>query len=72
MQVCYAIALGFLFVTIFNKSKSLMPCIITHIVVNSLSVLGADSTEVSMYLIPIIIIIISVSYTIFINRTIKE
>ena len=30
MQICYAIAIGFLFVTIFNKSKSLIPCIITQ------------------------------------------
>ena len=72
MQICYAIAIGFLFVTIFNKSKSLIPCIITHIAINSLSVLGADSTGISTYLIPAVLIIISVSYTVFINKTIKE
>ncbi len=72
IQICYAIAIGFLFVTIFNKSKSLIPCIITHIAINSLSVLGVDSTGMSIYLIPIMLIINSVSYTIFINKTIKE
>ena len=72
VQVCYAVAIGFLFVTIFNKSKSLIPCIITHIAVNSLSVLGVNSTGISTYLIPIILIIISISYTVFINKTIKE
>lgn len=72
MQVCYAIALGFLFVTIFNKSKSLIPCIITHMAINSLSVLGKDSTGILTYLIPIILIIISSSYAIFINKTIKK
>lgn len=72
MQICYAITIGFLFVTIFNKSKSLIPCIITHIAVNSLSVLGVDSTGISTYLIPIMLIIISISYTAFINKTIKE
>ena len=72
MQICYAIAIGFLFVTIFNKSKSLIPCIITHIAVNSLSVLGADSTGISTYLIPVVLIIISASYAVFINKTIKE
>ena len=72
MQICYATAIGFLFVTIFNKSKSLIPCIITHIAVNSLSVLGVDSTGISTYLIPAILIIISVSYTAFINKTINE
>ena len=37
LQVCYAIAIGFLFTIIFYKGKSLWPCIITHSVVNSLS-----------------------------------
>ena len=72
VQICYALAIGFLFVTIFNKSKSLIPCIITHIAVNSLSVLGVDSTGISTYLIPVILIIISISYATFINKTIKE
>lgn len=72
IQICYATALGFLFVTIFNKSKSLIPCIITHIAINSLSIIGKDSTGILTYLIPIILIIISISYTIFINKNIKE
>lgn len=55
IQICYAVAIGFLFVTIFNKSKSLIPCIVTHIAVNSLSVLGADSVGISTYLIPAIL-----------------
>lgn len=71
MQICYAIAIGFLFVTIFNKSNSLIPCIITHIAVNSLSVFGVDSIGISTYIIPILLIIISVSYTVFINKNIK-
>ena len=72
LQICYAIAIGYLFVTIFNKSKSLIPCIITHIAVNSFSVLGVNSAGISTYLIPIMLIIISISYTAFINKTIKE
>lgn len=37
LQVCYAIAIGFVFTIIFYKGKCLWPCIITHSVVNSLS-----------------------------------
>ncbi|MBQ1171665.1 MAG: CPBP family intramembrane metalloprotease [Lachnospiraceae bacterium] len=37
MQICYAVAIGFLFTIIFYKGKSLWPCIITHSVINSLS-----------------------------------
>lgn len=72
MQICYAIALGFLFVTIFNKSKSLLPCIFTHILINSISIFSAENNEISIYLIPAALIVISVSYTIFINKVIKE
>lgn len=38
MQICYAVAIGFVFTIIFYKGKSLWPCIIAHGVVNSLSV----------------------------------
>lgn len=42
MQICYAVAIGFLFTIIFYKGKSLWPCIITHSVVNSLSVFANE------------------------------
>lgn len=70
MQIGYAIAIGYLFVTIFNKSKSLIPCIITHIIINSLSIFNIES-ETLLYVSPIFLIIISVSYSIYINKTIK-
>ena len=38
LQVIYAMAAGFLFVMIFYKTKSLIPCILTHGVFNALSV----------------------------------
>lgn len=37
LQVSYAIAIGFAFVMIFYKSKSLIACIVTHGVFNALS-----------------------------------
>ena len=47
-QVCYAAAIGFLFTIIFYKGKSLWPCIITHSVVNSLSVF-ANEDKISVF-----------------------
>ncbi len=41
-QVFYAAAIGFLFVIIFHRGKSLIPCIVTHSAVNSLSVFAGD------------------------------
>ncbi len=48
LQVCYAVAIGFLFTIIFYKGKSLWPCIITHGVINSLSVF-ASGNEITIY-----------------------
>lgn len=71
MQICYAVSIGFLFVIIFYKSKSLIPCIITHSLVNSLSIFNIENT-ISLYVVPIFLIIVSIIYTIYINRIIKE
>lgn len=43
LQMCYAIALGILFAVIFYKSKSIIPCIISHSVINSLSGFAVDA-----------------------------
>ena len=71
IQICYAIALGYLFVIIFYKSKSLIPCIITHALINSLSVFNVENT-LSLYVVPAFLVIVSVAYAIYINKTIKE
>ena len=70
IQICYATAGGYLFVIIFQKGKSLWPCIIAHAGINSLSIFSVQ-TSLSIYIIPIFLIIISVSYAIYINKVIK-
>lgn len=71
IQVCYATSIGFLFVMIFYKSQSLIPCIITHCIVNSLSIFNIEST-ISIYIAPIVLTVVPILYTIYINKTIKE
>lgn len=71
IQICYAISLGYLFVIIFYKSKSLIPCIITHATINSLAIFNIENTT-SLYLSSLVLIIISLVYAIYINKTIKE
>lgn len=71
MQISYAISIGYLFVIIFYKSKSLIPCIITHCLVNSLSIFSVENT-VSLYVSSMFLIIISLVYAIYINKSIKE
>ena len=70
-QVVYAISIGFLFVIIFYKSKSLIPCIITHSLVNALSVFNIDNT-LSMYIAPIFLTIVPIVYAIYIKNNVKE
>ena len=71
MQICYSISAGYLFVIIFYKSKSLIPCIITHSLINSLSIFNIENF-VSQYVSPIFLIIVPLIYVFYINKTIKE
>ena len=70
MQICYAISIGYLFVIIFYKSKSLIPCIITHSLVNSLSIFNVENS-ISLYVSSAFLIIVPIIYAIYINKTIK-
>ena len=71
MQICYAVAIGYLFVIIFYKSKSLVPCIITHSLINALSIFNNENST-SLYVISLFLIIISLTYAIYINKNVKE
>lgn len=71
LQVCYATAVGYLFVIIFHKSKSLIPCIIAHSVNNALSVFNAENT-VSMYIAPVFLTVVPLVYAVYINRGVKD
>lgn len=71
LQICYAMSVGYLFVIIFRKSKSIVPCIIAHSVNNALSIFNAENT-VSLYIAPVFLIIVPLIYAVYINKTAKE
>ena len=71
IQICYATSIGYLFVIIFHKSKSLVPCIITHCLVNSLSIFNVENT-LSLYIAPVFLTIIPLVYAIYINKKVRE
>ena len=71
MQICYATSIGYLFVIIFHKSGSLVPCIITHCLVNSLSIFNVENT-LSLYIAPVFLTVIPFAYAIYINKMIRE
>ena len=70
MQVCYAVSIGYLFVVIFHKSKSLLPCIITHLLVNSLSIFNVDNT-LSLYVAPVFLTLVPLVYAYYINKNVE-
>ena len=64
LQVGYATSIGYLFTIIFYKSKSLIPCIVTHSIMNSLSIFNSSSSLVS----GIFLIIVPLIYAFYINK----
>ena len=60
-----------MFAIILVKGNSLWPCIITHSVVNSLSIFCIHNT-VSTYIAPIMFTIVPILYSIYLKKTIKE
>jgi len=70
LQICYAASIGYLFVIIFHKSKSLVPCIITHSLMNSLSIFNVENS-VSLYVSSTFLIIAPLVYALYINKRVK-
>lgn len=70
IQICYAITGGYLFAIILYKSKSIWLCIITHSLINSLSIFNIDNI-LSIYIVPIFLILVSIIYSMYINKFIK-
>ena len=68
LQVCYAIAIGYMLVMVFYKSKSLIPCIIFHEIFNALNIF---STGKSTVISSIILIILCLGYILYINKKVK-
>ncbi len=68
LQMCYAIAIGFLFATIFYKGKSLLPCIIAHCVINSLSVFAVTGSRMFEIIVAVVMCIVSVGYALWLLR----
>ena len=68
-QVVSAIAIGFLFVALFHKTKSLWAPIIAHVVINSLSAFAVDITNTQQIIVSAVISVIAVIYATVILKT---
>lgn len=69
-QIVSAIGFGFLFVALFIKSKSLLPCIISHSFINATSAFSASgSAPTDMYiLLTVIMTIVAFIYAIYVFK----
>ena len=67
IQICYCISTGYLFAIILVKGNSLWPCIITHSLVNALSIFNIEN-NISIYISPIILTIIPILYVIYLKK----
>ena len=74
LQVVYAIAVGFMFVMIYYRTKSLLPCIITHGVFNALSAFANETglTSKEQIVSAILITLISGVYALYIALEMKK
>lgn len=73
-QIVFAIAVGFLLVTIFYRGGSLLPCIIVHSAINTLGTFANDtSLTTKMHLLHLAaLIVITVAYTLILTRTLPK
>ena len=74
LQVVYAIAIGFAFVMIYCKTKSLMPCILTHSIFNGLSAFAnqAAMTPQREIVSGILLAVIGGGYALYLGLAVKE
>lgn len=73
-QICFAIAVGFLLVTIFYRGGSLLPCIITHSAINTLSTFANEvGFTVEKHMIRVLVmIVLTVAYTFILTKTLPK
>ena len=74
LQVIYAAAIGFTFVMIYHKTRSLMPCIITHSVFNGLSAFANEAvmTPQRQIISGILLTVIAGVYAVYLALALKE
>lgn len=68
LQICYAGAVGFLFTIIFYKGKSLLPCIISHGILNSLSIFAVQRSQIFNIITALVLCVVSGGYALWILK----
>ena len=73
-QIIFAVAVGFLFVTIFYRSGSLLPCIITHSAINTINTFANEAgfTVEKQITHVLVLTVLTVAYTLILTKTLPK
>ena len=73
-QIAFAVAVGFLLVTIFYRGGSLLPCILVHAAINTLGTFANDANfTAEMHLLHLAVLIaVTVVYMLILTRTLPQ
>ena len=73
-QIVFAIAVGFLLVTIFYRGGSLLPCIIVHSAINTLGTFANDThlTTATNLRHLAVLVAVTIAYTLILTRTLPK
>ena len=73
-QMIFAIAVGFLLVTIFYRGGSLLPCVLVHAAINTLGTFANDTNlSAQLRLLHLAaLIVITVAYTLILTKTLPK
>ena len=71
-QIVYASAVGFCFVLIFCISKSIVPCIISHSLINSFSIIAGDRSMTMSLIIIAVIIVLNLAYAFYLFKIYRK
>ena len=71
LQIVYATAAGFLFTILFHRSGTLLPCIIAHSAINSLSAFGAERSPTLDLIAAAVLTVLSLLYALWILKKAK-
>ena len=74
LQVMYAVAVGFAFVMIYYRTKSLLSCIVTHSIFNGLSAFANEAamTTQRQILSGVLLAVIAGGYALYLTLAVKE
>ena len=70
-QVVSAVAFGFLFVILFLKTGSLLPCIVAHSAINALSAFAVTPSTLWDILTALILTVIATAYALYLQKSAK-